>query len=311
VTDIHRRPRLLLTGASGFLGRHALAALADTYDIVAIRGRRDLPSELAAKCTEIIGGDINDERLVVQTLRDIDLVCHLAGYVPADHTDPAVAEECLRTNALATLRLAQHSLNARVHRFVYASAGNAYAEIARPAREDDSLFPATRATYYLGSKLIGELYVEHLRLTAGLPALSLRISSIYGVGTPPNSLVARFVAQARADLSLEVHHGGIPAADLVYVADVVHCLRAALSDGEPGVYNVGAGRAWSLLEVARSVVEAWEVAVPVVVKAAEDIVPASFPALCIDKARAAWGYAPASLLEGLTRMRMAETEASS
>ena len=142
------------------------------------------------------------------------------------------------------------------------------------------------------------------------PVVSLRISSIYGPGMPDASVVASFAANAARGAPLEVRHGGEPAADLVEVSDVARCIDDALGSGAPGVYNVGAGRSWSLLEIARSVADAFGSASAISVAPAAGAIPASFPALDIEKARRTWGYAPVSLREGLERLREAMQVAS-
>jgi UDP-glucose 4-epimerase len=266
---------------------------------------RQLPDELASRCDRVVQGDVRDRDAVARALDGTELVCHLAAYVPEDHTDPAVAERCLQTNSLATLDLARAARATGVRRFVYASAGTVYAPSERAASERDPAVPVTRATYYLASKLLGELYLEHLRLTEGFPAVSLRISSIYGPGMPASTVVARFAASAARGAPLEVRHGGVPAADLVEVTDVARCIDDALRSGPPGVYNVGAGCSWSLLEIAESVVDVFGSSSEVVVPRATGAVPANFPALDIDKARRTWGYTPVPLAGGLQRLRTA------
>jgi UDP-glucose 4-epimerase len=300
---------VLLTGASGFIGRHVLDALGDAHEVVALAGRRGLPADLTARCARVLAGDLTDETLLREALTDVAGVCHLAARIPANHADPSEAESCVRVNALATLRLAQLSVEQGVGRFVFASTGALYAPGTQSARESDPVFPAARATYYLGSKLLGELYVEHLRVTQGLPALTLRVASVYGPGMPAQTVVHQFVDNARAGSSLDVRHGGVPAADFVYVSDVSACVVAALERGDPGIYNVGAGQTWSLRELAERVVRVFASRSAVAVTPPEGPVPPGFPALSVAKAQATWGFAPLSLDEGLDRLRAHEMAA--
>jgi UDP-glucose 4-epimerase len=303
--------RLLVTGASGFVGRHVLGRLAGRgYEIVALVGQRALPESLAARCTRVVRADITDDDALRAALRHVDVVCHLAARIPSDHEDPAEAEPCLRVNALGTLRLAQFSVSAGVRRFVHVSTGNLYAPVDHLAREGDAVFPSRRAAYYLSSKLLGELYVEHLRQLVGLPAVTLRLSNVYGPEMRASSVVSRFVDRALAGDPLEVNHGGRPSVDHVYVSDVAWCIESALASGEPGIYNVGAGHAWSLLELAEVVIDVFGSDSPIVVRPPDGQAPASFAPLSIDKAKATWGYNPLSLRDGLGRLRACRDQLS-
>src|SRR5205085_1155443 len=111
------------------------------------------------------------------------------------------------------------------------------------AREDDPLYPAQQAPFYLSSKLTGEIYAEHFRLARGLPVTILRVSSPYGPYMKPRSLVARFVTQLRAGQPVEVADGGRYTVDLVHIDDVAQAVFLAVDRAADGIYNIGAGAA--------------------------------------------------------------------
>lgn len=298
-----RPPSVLLTGAAGFLGRHVLSQLAGCgYGVVATISSRSLPEHMAVSCVKVLRGDIANESFLREAISGVDLVCHAAAYVPANHSDMSEAERCLDVNTLATLKLGELALASDVQRFVYVGAGNVYVPSDQPVREDHPQYPSDRGAYYLASKLMGEIYLDHLR-RRGLPLVSLRPSNIYGPGMRAGSVVQRFIDQALAGLPLDVHHGGIPEVDHVYASDVAWCVRAAFEGGELGAYNVGSGRSWSLLELAETVSEVYGATAGIRVWPPERSVPASLPAFAIEKAHAAWGYSPLSLPDGLQRLR--------
>jgi UDP-glucose 4-epimerase len=209
----------------------------------------------------------------------------------------------MEVNALATLRLALLA-RSREKPYIAFSSGQIYAPAEGAASEYAPTYPADRATYYLASKLTGELYVEHMRRGASWPAHVLRVGSCYGPGMPAGSVVARFVGRAIEGQPLEVHDGGRAASDLVYVDDVVAMTLHALKGGPPGVYNCGTGRATTTLELAQAVADVWSDRAPRVdVKPPQATPPLSFRPLAIEKARASWGYRPRSIHEGLTAWR--------
>lgn len=295
--------RVLVTGATGFLGRYLMAELSrQGCEIVALVHKSVLPNSLPA--SQVIEGDIRDSDLLSAAVAQVDAVCHFAAFIPPDFADPAFAETCLQINALATLKLAEATLKKSGCRFVHLSSANAYAFTGGSASEANPLYPAERATYYLGSKIVGELYVEHLRRVAGLPAFCFRISSAYGWGMTEKSVVARFMASAHQGATLQVWDGGVTTYDFVHVTDVVKLVAKALQEGEPGIYNAGSGVAHTVLELARAVVDTYpERKIATDVKPAAGPAPASFSALSIDKANKMWGYNPLSLEQGLLDYR--------
>jgi UDP-glucose 4-epimerase len=302
--------RVLVTGAAGFLGRCLVAELSSYgCEVVALVHKRGLTEDLVMQVARVVEGDITDADTWREAASEVDAICHFAAYIPPHYEDSSYAEACLQVNSLATLELAQIALRRPNCRFIYASAGNAYGFTNQVATEESLIYPADRATYYLASKLVGELYVENLRRTAGLESICFRISTPYGFGMAQESAVAQFMKRAHEGLPLQVVDGGIPTYDFVHVINVVQLVAAALRDGQPGVYNVGSSTGHSVLELAQAVADTYpERKVSIEVKPALDSIPASFGALSIDKAVKMWGYRPLSLLEGLAdfRKRMEE-----
>ena len=304
-SSITRQRRALVTGAAGFIGQHLLAALsAAGWHTTALTHHRSLSKHLMGDLVTVIQGDITDAPLLTQLVAEADVVFHLASFIPPDQLDPSYAESCVSVNSLGTLQIGQTVLGSSGCRLVFFTAGNTFPATATPGREDALGYPADYATYYLGSKLLAELYLEHLRRSRGLNAVCLRLTSPYGPGMRDQSVMARFMWCAMNDQPLEVRDAGRFQVDYVHVNDVVNLALAAAESGEPGVYNVGSGHAHSVLELAQAVADVFpELRVRITVQPALDHGPSGFAALTIDKAIQTWGYRPLSLAEGLARFR--------
>jgi UDP-glucose 4-epimerase len=291
---------ILVTGISGFIGRHVAASLAAAgYEVIGLTRNTDLPGETAGLCSRVIVGDLRQPTALKEALEGVAGVCHLAAYLPSDYADPSEAEACLSVNALGTLELARAALRSGVQRMVYASTASAYLPTSEPLTEGAVVSPTGHAAWYQTSKVAGEFYLERLRDSDALSPVILRIASCYGPGMEARSVLARFVARAQHGEPLDVFHGGRARADFVHVLDVAQCFVSALSAGESGVYNVGSGCATTLLELAKAVKVALGSSSPVRVLDADNSVPTGWPPLSIAKAAAAWGYAPMSLESGL------------
>jgi UDP-glucose 4-epimerase len=295
--------QVFLTGATGFIGSHVCRALLAAGLKIVAMVHLSLP-EMDGVIT--VTGTVDDLTLVRESLAQCDAVLHLAAFIPPDLKHSGYAEECFRTNSLLTLRLAECVLATRPIPFIYLSSGQGYAYSPGSVGEIAPVYPAPRAPYYLGSKLLGEIYVEHLRCARGLPAFCLRAGSVYGVGMPDNSVVARFMRAACAGGTLDVADGGSATADFVSASDVVWLALAAARQGKPGVYNVGSGVASSILDLARAVADVFPDRQPRIrIQAPDAAASVSFPALDITKANQEWGYSPRTLSEGLAQYRAA------
>lgn len=293
---------MVVTGANGFVGANLVRrALADDWSVTALSRSREKLATLNAPNLTVFDWSVGEPMPDPGVLEAADVVFHLAALIPQNYADPDCAGECFRINALGALQMATLALQAKVGRFVLFSSGQIYARRERPAKEEDPAFPSQRAVYYLGSKLMAELFVENLRLIHKLPATILRLSSVYGSGMTGNGLVSRFARAAAAGDPLIVHDGGAYAADFVFVDDVAAAALAAIENRADGIFNIGSGEATTTLDLAHLIVNLLG-ADPKQIKmepGAPGTSPAGFSALDISKARGTFGYKPRPPEEGL------------
>ena len=298
--DLSGRP-VVVTGASGFVGRRLVARLAGlgVKVVAVVSGKHEVgPFDPGVR---VHFWDAFSEPMDGSIFEGPALVCHLAGLIPPSMMSPEAARACLEVNALGTLALLVSASRAGARRFVHLSAGNAYRPGTRPAHEEDPLYPATRAPFYLASKLCGEIYVSHFDEIGAIDACVLRPSAIYGPSMPASGLIPTFARRLREGQPVEVMDGGYYTVDLVHVDDVVGAILAALRCSARGVFNLGSG----VLSTPRSVAEVLVSilgADPGLIHAASPSSAAvrGFAPLDATRARRDLGFSPRDLRAGLT-----------
>ncbi len=99
------------------------------------------------------------------------------------------------------------------------------------------------------SKMAGDIYARMFMESYGLKAASFRLSGIYGTrqfGGEDHGWVANFAIRGFMGLPLKVFHSGRQVRDIIHATDVARAFRAFYDKREPGVYNIGGGRANTL-----------------------------------------------------------------
>ncbi len=181
--------RVLLTGATGFVGRQMLANLASTPGMSVRAAVRDSGAQLPPGTEVYPLGDFGQLRDWSSALHSCDAVVHLAARVHVLHDsapDPAAAFR--RINTDATLALARQAVQAGVRRFVFLSSVKVNGESTAAGRFFSALDVPRPADAYALSKLEAELGLRELAARGALEAVIIRPPLVYGPRVRANFL---------------------------------------------------------------------------------------------------------------------------
>ncbi len=175
---------VLVTGATGFVGRGLVSALLkDKYSVIAATRSevKDFPDGLA----QLPVGEITPDNNWKDALKTVSHIVHLAARAHIrndDTTDPLA--EYRKINRDSTLELARQAAESGVERFVFISSigvnGNSN---LRPFTEMDEPNPAES---YAISKLEAEEGLKKLGKDTGMEIVIIRPPLVYGPDAPGN-----------------------------------------------------------------------------------------------------------------------------
>ncbi len=227
--------RVMVTGASGFIGRAVVGRLLAGGHTVRVlthtAGGRD---GIESAC-----GDLRDRASLEPALAGVDAVVHLAAVarVRESFERPLHYYEVNAGGTVNLLAAASGPL-----RVVFVSTGTVYgAPLSQPITED---FPRAPSNPYAASKAAAEDVVAWTARSGLIGATTLRVFNAAGGGDRDGTrLITRAVDAAAGGPPLTVFGDGSAVRDFVHVDDIASAAVLALEHTEVGrhdVFNVGA-----------------------------------------------------------------------
>ncbi|WP_455186412.1 GDP-L-fucose synthase family protein [Azospirillum palustre] len=250
--------RILVTGATGFLGRHTVRVLNDRYGsehVFAVNSRHY---------------DLMDRGQIHKMFQDIrpTAVVHLAAYsggIGANRTYPA---DFYLRNTLLTALMFEAAAHFKVGKLLYPMGGCSYpARAASPIGEDQlwNGYPQPESAPYSTAKMMGVVAARAYRQQHGLNASVIIPGNLYGEYDNFHPLdshvipatIRRFHEARLQGVDCITQWGsGKPTRDFVYAGDVAALIPFFLeSFDEVGPVNISSGTETSIRELAETVAE--------------------------------------------------------
>ena len=210
---MNEKPLVLLTGATGFIGRHVTRELLKKgYKLRILTRHPELVDFVDKQDAEVKKVNYLDVQTLFDVAKDVDFVVHIAGVIKGRTFDVFK-----KGNIYTTRNLLEAVKQGNVRKFVFLSSQSAAGpSYERPLTEEDEAKPVS---FYGLSKKIAEGYVER----SGIPYVILRPSAVFGEGDRETFLLFKMVKNG---ISISIGDG--PLFNIIYVGDLVKIIVRVL-----------------------------------------------------------------------------------
>lgn len=239
--------KVLVTGASGFVGRPACAALlADGHQLAVVLRDPTAADRAVLRGIRAISGDLAAPGALAAKIRRFspDAVLHLAWSGIPDFSPAACKANVDASIAFLNLLVQEP----RCRKWLISGTCAEYAPASGRRDEDSPLHAANSLSW---AKQAIHRYAARLSAKNGADLFWFRLFYVYGPGQRPGSLIPSLASAFRSGTPPSLRTPDA-ANDFVHVRDVAEAFRAALDpQARPGVYNIGGGTAVTIRKVCR------------------------------------------------------------
>ena len=233
--------RVIVTGASGFIGLNLVKALTRMNAEILVIDRTQPAQQFSN--VEFEWADLRHLNKVYEA----DYLIHLAAVTNAGYAEKYPLDT-YEINVLGTLNLLNHvQIKKRV---LFPSTALIYQASQVPISEEAEL---ELASTYSQSKIIAEQVVKFLCKRISVSHTIVRFFNIFGPGQLPMYIVPQVVRQIMEDGRVVLRNGAV-VRDLLYVEDCIDAvLKLVVSPAAADcVFNIGSGHKVTILEVAET-----------------------------------------------------------
>jgi len=259
--------KILITGGLGFQGSHLTEHLLNDGHEVTVLSTLSKASkknyELLPKKPTVVWGSITDKEVVNKTVREQDVVFHLAAYINVDESIQ-YPELTIQTNVNGSVNVLNAARDNDT-RFILVSSCEVYGtpEGNRLIDEETELRPYSP---YASSKAAVDRICFSYFKTYGLKGTIIRPFNVFGERQKEckfGSVIPIFVREAMKGNNLKVHGTGEQTRDYMHVSDLIRAYDLILKSKNVNeeVYNFGTGVETSIKNIAEHIAERFNVKV--------------------------------------------------
>lgn len=241
-----KNKKILVTGSGGFIGSHLVERLTSLQANVTCFVRYNsmnswgfIDSLPIKNSLNIISADLKDSDAVNKSVRNKDIVFHLAAAVSIPHSYDFPREH-LQTNIIGTFNVLQAAKEYGIKKLVHLSSSEVYGTaIEVPIKENHRL---QGQSPYSATKIAADKLAESFYLSYDLPVAIARPFNTFGPRQSARAIIPTIITQALVENKVRIGNDK-PTRDFNYVGNTVDGLiEIAKSDKSVGeVINLGSG----------------------------------------------------------------------
>jgi GDP-L-fucose synthase len=259
----YRGKTVLVTGGTGFVGRHLVAdLLSQSAHVIVPVHQRPLPGDLSG--VDTTRADLTLAEDCLKATHGVDCVFHAAGAVAGAGGTADAAMSGIVTNLVLTARVLEAAWKNKVDRCLVFSSSTAYPALDHPVAEDE-MWSAPPDDAYFGygwMRRYFERLSEFVVQKSSMQIAIVRPTAVYGRHDNFEPATSHFVPAlvrraVERENPFEVWGTGDETRDLLHVTDLARgCLLALEKHAGGEAINIGFGTPVSVLDVVRTVLGA-------------------------------------------------------
>jgi UDP-glucose 4-epimerase len=251
--------RIFITGGAGFIGTHLCKKLLElnhevtVYDNFSNSLQENLISKIKQKIT-LISGDILDHSKLVTSMKNHDVVIHLAAQISVSESikNPKFTFD---VNVNGTQNVLDACLENNIVKIIATSTAAVYRNTSTKIILDENS-PVEPLSPYGKSKLEMENKIIDFTSLHNIDATILRLFNVYGIGQSLEyaGVITKFKENIQNNLPLIIFGDGSAIRDFIHVDDVIDAIILGISPSKNSIYNIASGTSISISDLAKMMI---------------------------------------------------------
>lgn len=256
--------KLLITGGAGFIGSNFIYYIINKHpdykiinlDLLTYAGNLENLKDIEKNPNyKFVKGDIADQKLVNELVKDVDIIVNFAA---ESHVDRSILDpqNFVRTNIIGTYTLLEVARNSSNKRFHHISTDEVFGSLGPKDVPFNENTPYNPSSPYSASKAASDHMIRAYGHTYGLPITISNCSNNYGPYQFPEKLIPLFITNLLEGKKVPLYGDGMNIRDWIYVEDHCEAIDLIIHKGKIGeTYCVGGNSEKTNKEITYKILE--------------------------------------------------------